>query len=158
MSTLWMGQSKVWRKRRPFCTSCCRSRDCLGVRKKIRRGNSKRNRSWCVEEVGKMGDNLPQHNTTTIMRGNRKRPNSNLKDVDLTEGVRNPMRPAWHTSSCGRITGFRRAAGFLTQESLRWSRAPLIARLRWSRSYLISLWLWLSEHSMAGNTTYRWLG
>jgi hypothetical protein len=82
----------------------------------------------------------------------------NLKDVDLTEGVRNPMRPAWHTSSCGRITGFRRAAGFLTQESLRWSRAPLIARLRWSRSYLISLRLWLSEHSMAGNTTYCWLG
>src|SRR5271170_4175528 len=73
MSTLWMGQSKVWRKRRPFCTSCCRSRDCLGVRKKIRRGNSKRNRSWCVEEVGKMGDNLPQHSTTTIMRGNQKK-------------------------------------------------------------------------------------
>jgi len=153
-----MGQSKVSRKRRSFCTPCCRSRDCLGVCKKIRRGSSKRKRSWCAEEVGKMGDNLPQHSTTTIMRGNRKRPNSNLKDVDLTEAVRNPMRSAWHTSSCGRIAGFRRAAGFLTQESLRWLRALLIARLLWSRSHLISLWLWLSEHSMAGNKTYCWLG
>jgi|SRR5277367_1009770 len=112
---LWMGQPKVSRKRRPFCTPRCRSRDCLGVHKKIRRGNSKRKRSWCVEEVGKMGDNLPQHSMTTIMRGNRKRPNSNLKDVDLAEGARNLMKPA---SSCGRIAGFRRAAGFLTQESL----------------------------------------
>jgi hypothetical protein len=90
MSALWMGQSKVSGKRRPFCTPCCRSRGCLGVRKKIRRGNSRRNGSWCVDEVGKVGDDLPLHSTTTIMRGNRKGPNSNLKDVDLTKGVRNP--------------------------------------------------------------------
>ena len=68
-----MGQSEVSRKRRPFCTSCCRPRDCLGVRKKIRGGNSKRNRSWCAEEVGKIGDNLPQHSMTTIMRANLKK-------------------------------------------------------------------------------------
>jgi hypothetical protein len=74
--------------------------------------------SQSAEEVGKMGDNLPQHSMTTIVRGNRKRPNSYLKGVDPTEEVRNSLRPAWHTSSCGRIAGFREAAGFLTQESL----------------------------------------
>jgi hypothetical protein len=36
----------------------------------------------------------PQCSTTTIMRGNRKGLDSNLKDVDLTERVRNPMWPA----------------------------------------------------------------
>jgi hypothetical protein len=57
-------------------------------------------------------ERVSQCSTTTIMRGNRKGPNSNLKNVDLTEGVKNPMGLAWHASSCGHIAGMRRAAGY----------------------------------------------
>src|ERR1700722_13639232 len=106
-----------------------------------------------------MGDNLPQHSTTTIMRGNRKRPNSKPEGRRPDRGSEKPYETGLAYLLMWAHCRIQTSCGFSNSRiPSNGQRAPLIARVCWSRSYLVSLRLRPSEHGMAGNTTYCWLG